>query len=306
MRTFIALIASLGLVACVGGIDSPPTETDDPEEDGVGDGGSGSAAIEAKRLFETDVHPVIAAKCVGCHNVVGPVGNITGFVDTSLTSAYATAVSYQAVMGDRTPTGAPILTKITAAAKTPSHVNLTYDATEVSKITGWLNKELEARAPGDDPVPPTGETPAQATVRIMQEWSGCMTLDNFTAANMRAWGNVNAGGGGNCKTCHNQGEFGHVASNIDQPYFDIISQDKYYMLQYFSIDMTGGVAAAKVIINNRSFEGVGNRLAPHQQHPNFNPTDNNGYRALEAFYLSTNTAKLAAPAGVCGPPKLMN
>ena len=63
---------------------------------------------------------------------------------------------------------------------------------------------------------------------------------------------------------------------------------------------------AKIIVNDRSFEGVGTRTAPHQQHGDFDPTNNNGYAALQAFYTSTMNAKLAAPGGVCGPSQLTN
>jgi hypothetical protein len=133
-----------------------------------------------------------------------------------------------------------------------------------------------------------------------------MDLVNFQTSNMKAWGNVNAGGGGNCKTCHYNGEYGNIAENQDTPFFDTISSDKYYMAQYFSVDLSGGVATAKVIVNTRSFEGVGKGLAPHQSHPRFDPANNNGMTALLQFYDLTAAAKAAAPAGVCGPPKLLN
>jgi len=304
MRTFLALIASLGLGACVGGIDSPPPVGDD--NGGVGGGGSGSAAVEARKLFDDNVRPIIAAKCVACHSVAGPVGNITGFVDTNATTAYETATGYQALVGDWT-VSAPILTKLS----TGTHMNaskgadVVYSPTDISNITGWLSKELEARA-GGTPPPVGTESAAEATVRLTKEWSGCMTLENFTAANMRAWGNVNAGGGGNCKTCHYNGEYGNIAENVDQPFFDTISQDKYYMAQYFSVDLSGGVPTALVIVNTRSFTGVGTGLAPHQSHPRFDPDNNNGMAALQQFYTLTMTAKMAAPGGVCGPPKLLN
>jgi hypothetical protein len=307
MRTFLALIASLGLVACVGGIDSPPADDTGDDNGGVGGGGSGSAAIEARKLFDDNVRPVIAAKCVACHSVAGPVGNITGFVDTNVATAYATATGYQAVVGDWTAS-APIITKLS----TGSHANgvkgadVVYSPDDITKITAWLNKELEARAGGGPGPGPGMESAAEATVRLTKEWSGCMTLTNFTAANMKAWGNVNAGGGGDCKTCHYNGEYGNIAENQDQPFFDTISQDKYYMAQYFSVDLSGGVATAKVIVNMRSFTGVGTGLAPHQSHPRFDPANNNGMAALTQFYDLTMTAKTAAPAGVCGPPKLLN
>jgi hypothetical protein len=304
MRTFLALFASLGLVGCVGGIETPG-QTQDPDPAGPGGGGTGDAAVQAKQLFEDNVHPVVMANCIGCHNATGPQGNVTGFVSADPNNAYATAVGYQAVIGDWTPTGAPILTKITATTKTPSHQGINYSSDALNKITEWLSKELEARGSGGA-TNPAGENASQITTRLLQEWSGCMTLVNFEAADMRAWGNVNAGGGGNCKTCHSQGEYGHVAANTSTLFFPYISEDKYYLLQYFAVDLSMGLAAAKVIINDRSFEGVGNRLAPHQQHPNFDPQNNNGYAALQTFYNTTMSAKTAAPGGVCGPTKLLN
>lgn len=302
MRTFLALVASLGLVGCVGGIETP---TNDPPPGGTGGGGSGPAAGEARKLFETNVAPILEANCIGCHNSDGPVGNITGFVSADPIDAYTTAVGYQSVVGDWTPTGAPILTKITDTNKTPSHQSINYSNDALSKITDWLAKELEARGSGGGATNPQGENAAQITVRLLNEWSGCMTQANFEAADMRAWGNVNAGGGGDCRTCHSQGEYGFVASNTSTLFFPYITEDKYYMLQYFAVDLSQGLAAAKIIINDRSFEGVGRRLAPHQQHPNFNPTNNNGYAALQAFYNSTMSAHTAS-GGNCGPSKLTN
>ena len=303
MRISLALIASLGLVGCVGGLESAGP-TDDPPEGGTGGGTvDEDAAVQAKKLFESNVHPIAARMCAGCHNSAGPVGNVTGFVSSDLSNAYVTAVGYQAVVGSWTPDGAPILTKITAATKTPSHQPLAYLNDDINKITEWLNKETEARGANTGPAGP--ESAGQATTRLLQEWSGCMTQANFEAADMRDWGNVGTNEG-QCKTCHNGAEYGFIASNTSANFFPTITEDKYYMLQYFAVDLSAGVAAAKIIINERSFEGVGNNLAPHQQHPNFDPQNNNGYAALQVFYSSTMAAKTAAPGGVCGPSKLTN
>src|SRR5262249_55052169 len=106
-----------------------------------------------------------------------------------------------------------------------------------------------------------------------------------------------------CAACHSGGAYGFVAATTSQPYFDIVSQDKNYLLMYFALDLSAGVANAKVIINDRSFAGVATRQAPHVDHPTFNPTNNAGYTALKAFYDSTLAAKTA---GGCGPSKLLN
>lgn len=307
MKTFFALIASLGLVGCVGGLE-PTGPTADPEEEGPGGGTvDGDAAAQAKKLYEDNVHPVATRLCIGCHNAAGPAGNVTGFVSSDLTNAYATAVGYQAVVGNWTPEGAPILTKITVNP-TASHQGIAYSNDELNKITEWLNKELEARgAPGpNDPQGP--ESVGALTQRLLAEWTGCMTLQNFEAADLRAMGNVNANNnGGQCKTCHALGEYGFIASNTSNPnFFPTITEDKYFLLQYFAVDLSGGVANAKIIVNDRSFQGVAQQLAPHQAHPSFNATNNNGYQALTQFYNTTMAARNAAPNGVCGPSKLLN
>jgi hypothetical protein len=77
------------------------------------------------------------------------------------------------------------------------------------------------------------------------------------------------------------------------------------MAQYFSVDLSGGVATAKVIINTRSFTGVGQGLAPHVEHPRFNLTNSTGLAALQKFYDATMAAKNAVPT-TCGPSTLTN
>jgi hypothetical protein len=69
--------------------------------------------------------------------------------------------------------------------------------------------------------------------------------------------------------------------------------------------MSKGVADGKIIINTRSFTGVGQGLAPHQEHPRFNLTNSTGMTALQKFYDLTMAAKNAVPS-TCGPPTLTN
>lgn len=293
----LAVVAAAGLVGCVGGIETTTPTT--PPPDGVGGGGSGSAAAEARTLFETNVYPVIATKCIGCHSSAGAVGNITGFVAPAKADAYVTAVGYAAVMGDRTPTGAPVLSKITAG-----HQGQTYSQTEKDAITAWLSKELEARAGGGGGSGSAGgESPAEITVRLTKEWSGCMTLANFNTANMKAFGNMQANNSA-CKTCHVNGEYGEIASDVPGPFFNLISTNKYYMAMYFSVDLPN----KKMIINTRSFTGVGSALAPHIEHPRFTFAGSAGETALKKFYDLTMAAKAlpAGTAGACGPSTLTN
>ena len=300
MRKILLAVVAAGLVGCVGGIDTP-TVPNDPPPGSVGDGPGGPAAAMARSMFETNVYPILAgaARCIQCHSSAGPVGNVTGFVAPQAVDGYVTAVGFQALVGDWTPTGAPILLKIAAG-----HNGMTYTTDEKSKISAWLNQELTARAGQTTTTPPGQESPADATVRLINEWSGCMTQANFVAANMTAWGNMRANNSA-CKTCHVSGEFGQIASDAVNPFFTVISTNKYYMAQYFSIDLTQGVANAKVIINTKSFTGVGTGLAPHTEHPRFTLQGSTGMTALQKFYDLTVANKTAVPTK-CGPSTLMN
>jgi hypothetical protein len=296
------VVASAWLVGCVGGIEGNDIPANPPAGT-VGDGaGSGAAAQMARSLFDTNVYPIVAAagRCINCHSSAGAVGNVTGFVAPTATDGYVTAVGYQALVGDWTPTGAPILLKIAAG-----HNGQTYTADEKTKIAAWLSQELTARASSGGTTPMPGqESPADATVRLTKEWSGCMTQANFVAANMTAWGNMRANNSA-CKTCHANAEYGQIASDAVNPFFQTISTNKYYMAQYFSVDLSQGVATAKVIINTKSFTGVGQGLAPHTEHPRFQLQGSTGLAALQKFYDLTMAAKNAVPT-TCGPPTLTN
>jgi hypothetical protein len=309
MRThLLAAIAMAGLVGCVGVIDQtipsnpPPGSTGDPGT------GNGSAAAAARKSFEDNVYGIIDTKCVGCHSSAGPVGNTTGFVAGNKADAYVTATGYAALVGDFTPAGAPIMIKVTKEM----HKGLSYAADEQQKISDWLNLELTARASGTGTGSGSGttETPAQATERVVKEWSGCMTLANFTAANMIAWGNMQANNSA-CKTCHVDGEYGQIASDVAGPFFSTISTNRYYMAQYFSvqlIDPANPTAPfnpmnAKMIINTKSFTAVGTAQPPHGEHPRFTLQGSQGMAALQKYYDSTMAAKTA---GTCGPSTLTN
>jgi len=136
-----------------------------------------------------------------------------------------------------------------------------------------------------------------------------MTKTNFDTANMaNAWGNMTANNNQRCSNCHAGGDGGFIASPTSQLFFDVVSSNKYYMLQYFSVklDLTD-LTKSTVEINTKSFLGVSTGQDPHREHPRFNATTNNGMTALKTFYDTTMAAVTAAgPTGMCGPSKLTN
>lgn len=296
MRAVILAI-SIGLVGCVGELDSTGTNTGD---DGS-DTGSDTTNV-AKQKYDANVYPVLAQRCIGCHSSSGPVGNVTGFVTPTVSNAHATIVGYVAVVGNFTTATAPVLLKIQNG-----HQGITYSSDEVNKITDWLNQEVTQQTGGGTGSGTGGESPAAATQRLMAQWSGCMTQELFDAANMApAWGNLTANNNQRCSGCHASGAEGFIATTDRTLMFSVISSNKYYMLQYFSVDGLADPATAKIIINTKSFLGVSQGQDPHREHPRFNATTNNGMTALKLFYDSV-MAKVAASATTpCGPSKLTN
>jgi hypothetical protein len=302
MRAVIlSAIASLALVGCVGTLDTMPGDDDD----GSGSSMTPPSADKAKAAYNTNVHPIMKAKCVGCHAVAGPVGNISGFVDDA--KPWDTATSFQSFTGAFTPNTAPVLLKIQAG-----HNGVVYSSDETNKITDWLNEEVIWRNGGGTGTGSgsgtTGESPAQATQRVLAAWSGCMAKTNFDAANMAgAWGNMTANNNQRCSNCHASGDGGFIATVDAQLFFDVVSSNKYYMLQYFTVklDLTN-LQNSKVEINTKSFLGVSTGQDPHREHPRFNATTNNGMTALNTFYNSTMMALTAAGTAGCGPSKLTN
>jgi hypothetical protein len=308
--TLLAAIATVGLIGCVGGIESgtggaDPLDSPDGDGNDNGDNPAGSDLSAAKQLFDSGVFPTITMKCTGgaCHSETAQGTTLTRFVATDAARGWQVATNYTALVGNYAASAAPILTMI----KPGTHKNVTFTTDEEAKITAWLNKEVELRngQPSTPPTPGT-ESLSQATERVLSKFAGCMQLTDFTAANMaQAWGNMNAQNNEQCENCHSTGGEGFIASQQVNNFYSIVSTKKYFFLQYLTVDLTGGAAAAKVIVNTASFKGVAEGLDPHREHPRFNATNNQGMTALNAFYTAT-MARVSATPSVCDPRPLLN
>jgi hypothetical protein len=304
----LAAIASIGLVGCVGELNTAGGDDDDGSGSGSGMMPPGSG--KAKMLFDSNVYPVMAAKCIACHSAAGPIGNLSGFVHPDASKGWETVNGVTAAVGSWAPTTAPVLGKVNVVG---GHEGQSYSMDEINKITDWLNEEVIWRNGGGggsgSGSGTGGETPAQASQRLLAAWSGCMTKTNFdaTPAMANAWGNLTANNNQRCSNCHASGDGGFIATPTSQLFFDVMSSNKYYMLQYFSVklDLTD-LTKSTVEINTKSFLGVSNGQDPHREHPRFNATTNNGMTALQAFYDKTMAAMVAAGPAGCGPSKLTN
>lgn len=141
----------------------------------------------------------------------------------------------------------------------------------------------------------TGQPDAQTIdlKAVLREWSGCMTLANFQAANMTtAWSTLTTSDGKQCLNCHGQGEFNFIASGDEAVFFAGITQHSYLMVMYFSVD----AATKKVVVNPQSFKSANSKAG----HPKFNAEANQGITALQMFHATTaaNTA--------CGAPTMID
>ncbi len=295
MRPFL-LASTIGLIGCIGQLETGSGTNPNP---------NGENSI-AKKMFEQSVFPILRnpgsdADCSECHDEKAPSGNLTGFVASGVSNSYATVTSFQAVVGNFTPATAQILTKIEA-----THEGRKYTADQKAKITEWLAQEVAERAGGTAP-PPGDATGKTVTARLVNEFSGCMDIADYTAAGMStAWNNMTADGSA-CKTCHATGAYGMIVSGLAETapqggppgMFTTISTNKYFMVQWFTVDLATGTP--KVVINQKSFEGVSKGLAPHAQHPRFNALNNPGMTALKKFYDATMQK---VEAKTCGPTKL--
>jgi hypothetical protein len=305
MRTLLALIASVSLVGCVGDVDTgsnvdpaDPTDDGNDNEDNPADGD----LTAARKLFDDNVFAVLSAKCTGgaCHSETAAGATLTRFVATDAIRGWEVAVGYQALVGNFASSAAPILTMI----KPGNHKGMVYTATEETKIVAWLDAEVAARNGQPTGPTPTGtETLSQATERVLSAFAGCMQYTDFQAANMaQSWGGLDAQNNTECDNCHNSGGEGFMASRQSQFMYDVVSTKKYYFLQYFTVNLTAGAAAAKVELNRSSFLGVSNAQDPHREHPRFDPTDGNAASLL--FYNATMT-RVNTP-GLCAPRTLEN
>jgi hypothetical protein len=274
LLTTILVFAAAGCVGNVGDQSGDDTTTDNRT---------------AKQIFKADVHPSMG-KCSGgtCHDIGATSGAVSKFYNTDSEMTYTAAVAAPTLVSDFSSL-APILQKVQAG-----HKGVSYMPDEVTKITNWLAKETAERAntgsgSGSGSNPPVFDSKA-----ALATWSGCMSLENFNAANMTlAWSTLGADNLQKCINCHIGGISGFYINNQAQPYFDTISTTTAYLLKYFTVDTT----QKKVVVNQASFKSA----TMISGHPTFNPTTNAGMTALVKFYDLT-AARQAA--NQCDQPRL--
>jgi hypothetical protein len=280
LLTSILFLAAAGCVGSIGD-ENPGDDPKDPDP-------NPTDTRTAKEMFTADVHPAVA-KCSGgaCHDINATASPaLSKFYNADASTSYDATVNTTALIGSPAFTSlAPILTHVQAG-----HKGLAYTPDEASKITNWLAAETKERADNPDLPPPFD------AVAALKEWSGCMSLENFNAANMApAWSTLAADNLQKCLNCHVGGVAGFYISCNATNFFNAISTQAAYLIKYFGVDG----AARKVIVNTGAFESA-NKIGGH---PTFPVDTNAGMIALKKFYESTLARK---ELNQCDPPRLID
>jgi hypothetical protein len=127
MKTTLLLVALTGCFASSEG-KSPPGNPP-PDEP------------TARQLFEQNVYPILETRCAGCHGESAQAATSLGFMEATAAASYDRITQDTALVGDFSPTAAPILLQ-----KDPTHAAMPhYTQGELDKITQWLSAELTER-----------------------------------------------------------------------------------------------------------------------------------------------------------------
>lgn len=302
----LAALASVSMVAtgCVGSLDTTmPGGGGGGSVGGGGGGGGGTgsgsdqpapppgstpggqASDTARIAFNTNVYPIISAKCTtgACH-MVGNLGpNAPGFVDPTTPNqdpnkAWMTATSPALGLLGNYDTSALILHEGNNAGHFAN-----YSTSEVATITNWLTLEGQWRNAQTGSGSGSG-----TTVDLMKQWSGCLTKTDFDTAQMAtAWATQVNTSEGQCKQCHVNGTGNMMATPQDQYMFNAISMYRAYEMTFFQVDTTQN----KVVMNTTAFETAydGGLDGEHPRNwtggaPTPDNTNNAGIQALTQWY----------------------
>jgi hypothetical protein len=311
----LAFLASALLVApgCLGGYqpgtdptpgsngNQPPAQTQQPPAStqtppGAVDGGIPAAPSSAKPQFDSDVAPILAAKCgnTACHGGTGtnpPMFAVGPDMYTSILN-YA-----DLLFPGFDKTNALLITKIMPGP----HNATTYTADELTKINNWLDAEKASRS---------GMPTVSAREKLLEAFSGCMTQTDFDKEGVAsAWANKRTDTNNTaCQQCHINGQ-DFLANSDSMRMFNILSTAKnpyggWFLEMYFTVDQTTDPANPKVVINDDFIKQAATGM---YQHEKFDLTTDRGgqtpsaYTRLMSFYTDTMAHMTA---GTCGPNKL--
>jgi hypothetical protein len=134
---------------------------------------------------------------------------------------------------------------------------------------------------------------AEERKRIMREYSGCMTKENFELAQMAQKWSVVQAGSQSCLNCHRNGEWNFIATDEVDPFFQTITTSPDHWLRLYTVNLT----TRSVEVSTAAFEAV---AGGGRGHPTFT-VPNPGIDAVRTFHDQTIVRQ---KAGLCGAPTL--
>lgn len=292
-RNILSGLAALALATSVGcGIDGVDPVFEDPDENPDFDPGDPDTSV-ARQMFDSDVAPVMAAKCAACHTGLDPLAlpflGTTGSLDPS--GFYGTIVNHASVHGNFQAGIASLITKVPPVGPFHETDDTRYTQVELDLIVDWLRTEALERGDldGDGSLDPLPANNALAA------FSACMTLDDWNASQMYRWANKGTNNDGPCEACHREGAYRFNTNNNANVMYEM-NRYELYIIGFFTVmvEPDGSQMVVPAYDKLRRF-GTG------VFHPNYGTGQNNAhFLYLEDFYQRT-MQRMAD--GLCGPPE---
>jgi hypothetical protein len=280
LRTFFLLAcASLLLAGCIDVFFDPA----DPDDDVIVE--PPPPTSKARERFINEVYPILSVRCGACHGAGSPPP--LAFVGRDPVEGYTRILTFPDLLGGFLPS-APLVN-----IPSPLHPGVFYSGTEQSTVLAWLEAELAER----------GGPPGSGVEAAIQTWSGCLDFTDFTATNMAPAFNALTSSAGQCASCHANGTSGIIINPDPQQFFQIMTTRRAFLLGYFSVDISGGTAAARMIPNVLRFQSVGSQVPPNNLHPAFAFELSPAMKALGDLHVRTELRRQAA---ACAPPRLVD
>jgi len=285
MRTIqlaAAFAFAIGGTACVGSLQTGDDSTQ---------GDDTTTQSAARQEFESNVSPMLAATCAGCHTGSPDSQPLKYLGNSGPTGFYAAITQAPSVIGGYDPSLAQLLLQgVHDNGAAPA-----WSETQKTTITSWLASEAEERGITTQPDPDPGVVTPTTSREALAQWSACMNQDDWNSTNMTNWANKGTDRGA-CQSCHNAGAGGFYAINDPTQMF-MMNQYEIYITTFFTaspIDVTDPSKGYQVLINDAKIRAKANTVG----HPSFNPDGGTQMQSLLDFYNLTKTRR---DAGQCPP-----
>lgn len=183
---------------------------------GAGSTTSSGGGTDPQAFFDANVKPILAQACASCH--ADNPNDATGGPDfLGLTEAdYYESLLAESRFVNSAPETSYLLTK-------GLHTGPAFSATQYDVVLEWLELEAAAISNGGGGVfeGPTGE-------ELIQQFSDCMTLDDWVATGMQTVATQPTLNGIPCSSCHQSGTGGNYMTN---PNTQASIEEGFYKMQ---------------------------------------------------------------------------